>query len=334
LQLVSEVSPFEGFWEEAETVLYVDPEAGDDLNGGATDAPLRTLGKALELVQPGWHIRLRTGVYQEAAETVRPGRPDAPIVIEPDINHSPVLDGDSHRMGALQVEHSYYTIRGLEFRDFYEGFKIYHSTGVIVEHNYIHDISAECVFVKDGSHDNIVRNNTVHDCGLDENGEGIYIGTAPENRELRNDGLPDINLRNIVTGNIIYRVTEGVDIKEDSSLNVVSLNYIYDTTEEGTGGINVRGDENFIYDNLVESNEGSGIRLGGDLASHPEYEEDYRYGGNNVLRGNISRNNEQYGYKLMVGPQVFDVTNIGFSNDKGLLRNPQFILAVGSSQEE
>ena len=47
-------------------ILYVDP-AGSDNNDGSATAPLRTLEKALELVQPGWAIRLRQEGHRDPA---------------------------------------------------------------------------------------------------------------------------------------------------------------------------------------------------------------------------------------------------------------------------
>ena len=60
--------------------------------------------------------------------------------------------------------------------------------GVVLRNNEIHHLGGECVRLKYFSSGNVVERNSIHDCGLDDfvlnpggkNGEGIYIGTAPE----------------------------------------------------------------------------------------------------------------------------------------------------------
>ncbi|HZA24213.1 MAG TPA: DUF1565 domain-containing protein, partial [Dehalococcoidia bacterium] len=58
--------------------VYIDPKNGDDDNDGSREAPLETLQKALEMVEPRWHIRLKSGNYEQEWETVTPGTPDSP----------------------------------------------------------------------------------------------------------------------------------------------------------------------------------------------------------------------------------------------------------------
>jgi hypothetical protein len=317
LQFLSESSDVSAFWVESAPALYVDPESGSDTNDGSSDSPFKTLGKALQVVQPGWHIRLRTGVYREEVLTRRAGLPDARIVIEPDLNHKPVLDGNSHALNALKIVHPYYTVRGLEFRNSNEGPKLEGVTEVVMEYNHIHHMLKECVRIRYFSTSNVIRNNRIHDCGLDGNGEGIYIGTAPEQRG-DNQGLPDASTSNVIRRNEMYNVSEGVDIKEDSSMNVVSLNYVHDSYDKISGAINVRSNRNLVYDNLAADNAGSGFRIGGDKAFHPEYGAEYHYGINNIFRQNIARNNQGYGFKIVNLPQDIDESNIGLGNGMGL----------------
>lgn len=55
------------------SVLHVDAVTGGDSNTGAAGSPYRTPQKALNVVKPGMTIRLASGIYQEANQTVTAG---------------------------------------------------------------------------------------------------------------------------------------------------------------------------------------------------------------------------------------------------------------------
>ncbi len=300
-------------------IIYVNASTGDDSNSGTMSSPYRTLQKALNIVQPGETIKLSSGIYQEANKTVRAGTASAPIIIEPDDGAKPVLDGKSNTLNAIQINHSFYIIRNLEIRNARLGIKIEGVTGVVLENNSIHDFSYDGVHLRYSSQGNIVKNNTIWATGLagNFNGEGIYIGTAPEHRYM-NGGQPDPTSYNTIIGNQIYNAVEGIDIKEDASFNLVSGNIIHNVTDPKSGGINVRADHNYFYDNVSYNNAGAGFRFGGDITYSPEFGDSYHYGVENVLRNNISRNNTGAGYKFMNGPQDVASSNIGVGNAASL----------------
>lgn len=293
--------------------LYVDPATGNDSNSGTIDLPFRTLQKALDVVQPGATIMLASGTYQEAVQTKRPGNASAPIIIEPDSGAQPVLDGNANTLIVLIIGHSYYTVRGLEIKNAKVGARIEYATGVVFENNKIHHTANEGMKLHFLSNGNTVRNNTIWTTGLNGNAEGIYVGTAPEQRS-RYLGQPDVCTNNIFSGNEMYDVGEGIDIKEDSSFNTVRGNIVHEAREANSGGINVRGDSNYFYDNISYNGAGAGFRAGGDITSSPLYGANYHYGVNNVLRNNVVRNNAGYGYKFMWGPQDADTSNTGTGN--------------------
>ncbi len=76
----------------------------------------------------------------------------------------------------------------------------------------------------------------------------------------------DTSINNVISGNEIYDVEEGIDIKEDSSFNTIENNQIHGATDPNSGGINVRADENYIYNNRSYNNAGAGFRFGGDVS--------------------------------------------------------------------
>jgi hypothetical protein len=293
--------------------IAVDGIYGDDAGDGSTAHPYRTLQKALTVVEPGETIQLGSGVYYEKTETVRAGTAEDPILIEPRLGATPILDGNKGTLNALRIVHSYYTVRGLEFRNTKEGVRLEGVRGVVLAANKIHDIGNECVRVRYFSTGNSIIGNTIYNCGLVGNGEGIYLGVAPEQR-YKNGGQPDATTDNKVTGNEIFAVEEGIDIKEDASFNVISENVVHHTTDPNSGGINCRADDNEFYNNVSYGNAGSGFRFGGDVAAHPVYGEGYHYGVNNVLVGNDADDNGFAGYKFMNGPQIADCSNEGSGN--------------------
>ncbi|MBI2831741.1 MAG: fibronectin type III domain-containing protein, partial [Chloroflexi bacterium] len=299
----------------APSAIYVNPATGNDSNSGTSGSPLRTLQKALDLVQPGQTIKLASGIYQEAVKTVRPGTASAPIIIEPADGAKPVLEANN--LIVLIIGHSFYTVRNLEIRNAKVGARIEYATGVVFENNKIHHTGNEGMKLHFLSNGNTIRNNIIWTTGLNGNAEGIYIGTAPEQRS-RYLGQPDVCTNNIISGNEMYDVGEGIDIKEDSSFNTVSGNVVHESRDPNSGGINVRGDSNYFYDNLSYNNAGAGFRAGGDITDSPGYGTNYHYGKNNVLRNNIARNNAGHGYKFMYGPQDADTSNTGSGNG-GLL---------------
>ncbi len=297
--------------------IHVDPVAGSDANSGLAASPYRTIQQALRVVMPGETIKLASGVYQEANRTVTAGTAMSPITIEPEAGARPVLDGRSNTLNAIRILHSYYILRNLEIRNTKQGIRLEGVTGVVLEGNLIHDISNEGVRIRYFSRGNVVRNNIIYGCGLAGNGEAIYIGTAPEQRH-KNSDEPDTSTHNTITGNLLYDVEEGIDIKEDSSFTIVFGNIVHDTTDPNSAGISIRSDGNYVFGNRSYDNAGAGFRFGGDTTYSPVYGYGYHYGADNVLRDNRADGNSGYGYKFMAGLQDADCTNLGASNGRAL----------------
>jgi hypothetical protein len=294
--------------------LYVNPNTGSDDNDGSSTNPLRTVQKALALAAPGTTIRLQTGTYNEQLETVRDGLPDGPIIIEPaDAGAKPVFDLGGNN-NAIRFVNSHYIFRNIELKNFNQGIRIEGAEYVVIDNVTLHHGNNEGIRLRYFSRNNVVKNCKIYVMGLSGNGEGIYLGTAPEQRE-KNNYLPDETTHNVITSNEIFYVTEGIDIKEDSSFNTISDNHMHDTSDPNSGGINVRADDNELYGNVSEKNEGSGFRFGGDSGVYsPYYGDNYHYGRNNILRNNFANDNKKYGYKFMWGPQDADCSNTGSSN--------------------
>jgi len=75
--------------------LYVDNNhpAADDANTGESDRPLRTISKAVELVQPGDRVIIRPGVYREGIALTKGGTKEKPVVIQAEKPGTVVVTG-------------------------------------------------------------------------------------------------------------------------------------------------------------------------------------------------------------------------------------------------
>jgi hypothetical protein len=294
------------------TVVHVAP-GGDDAAPGSEQAPLRTIRRALALAGPGDTVQLRAGVYQEAIETVRAGTPDRSITITSEPGARAIIDGRGATLDAPRLVHSYVTLRGLEIRDTREGVRVEGAEGAVLANNEIHHVDNECVRLRFSTRQARVERNVVHHCGLRGNGEGIYVGVAPEQR-AKNGGQADLSTGNTIAHNEVYSVQEGIDVKEDASGTTVVANFVHDATDPNSGGINVRGDDNYIAANRSFRNAGAGFRVGGDIATHPLLGPGHAYGTHNTLVDNVAEGNAKYGYKFMRGPQLADCSNRGADN--------------------
>ena len=70
---------------------YVDGNAGNDANNGSSAQPWKKLGHAMDVVQPGDEVRIRTAVYHEELRINV-----ANTTWKADTGHKPVIDGRYH----------------------------------------------------------------------------------------------------------------------------------------------------------------------------------------------------------------------------------------------
>jgi hypothetical protein len=281
--------------------LWVDP-TGRDTNPGTETAPLRTVGAAMARAVPGAVIEVNAGTYAEALSTSVSGSADDPITLR---GHDAVLTGDDERSGrVLQVRHDHWRVVGFEIEGQDNGVWIEGARDVRVAKNEVHHLGGECVRVKYQSSDIVIERNSVHDCGLEDfvespgsgkNGEGVYIGTAPEQLFRNPTPEPDVTTRVIVRDNVfVTRGNECVDIKEAATGNVIEFNDCSEQQDPASGGFDSRGSGNVFRFNRSHDNRGAGIRLGGDAVTD---------GLDNDLIGNVLVDNDGSGIKAMRLPQ-------------------------------
>jgi hypothetical protein len=299
--------------ESAETGsnLYVSP-SGSDSGSGSAKAPFKTLQKALDVVKPGTTINLKSGTYtlSKTTNSKVDGTSSAPIIIQSASGEHAVIKGPAGSRG-VQINNAWYIIRNLEFTGADTLLWLDGSRNSVITGNNFHDALGECVRIKNQSKNVTVSHNTITTCGLQgfdaaaghKNGEGIYIGTAPEQRD-RIGGVPDFTTGVVVEYNSIQTYgSEAVDIKEDAEGNVVRYNVASNSHDPDGAVFGVRGDNNQFIGNEASGGSGAGFRAGGDTVDGRVY------GKNNVYSGNYSHNNASHSFKFMVGPQKVDCTN-------------------------
>lgn len=303
----------------------VEAEGGDVLRVNADDADdsddsensenvYDSINDALEDAGPGDVVHVSEGTYEEEVRSVRAGEEDAPIrIVGPDAH----IEGEEIDEGHLiEVTHDHVTLEGFEVSNADKLLWIEDATGVRVLCNDFHDAGGECVRLKVFASENEIARNIVHDCGqenfdLDDdrkNGEGVYIGTAPEQLDRNPTDDPDESNRNWVHHNLISVPAECVDLKEAATGNVVEDNLCVGSEDPDNAGFSSRGRETILRRNVSMGHEGAGIRLGGDSE---------RDGTDSLVVANELVDNEGYGLKVMAGPQKLLCGNAVSGNDDG-----------------
>lgn len=292
-------------------VIHVQAEA-DPGGEGSKTRPFATIQEALDRAFPGDSIVIGKGRYSGPVTTVRAGRQDAPIRLIGD-GARLVGDGDGR---LVQILHSHVTLEGLDISRADILIWVADATGVKILGNRLHNAQGECVRLKYRARDNEVAGNHIDDCGREgfdldadsKNGEGVYIGTAPEQLDRNPTGEADTSDGNWIHDNVISTPAECVDIKEGASGNLVEHNTCTDGRDPEGAGFSSRGSSNTFAYNLSRGHAGAGIRLGGDERDD---------GTGNVVYGNRLSDNDGYGVKIQRLPQGAICENELSDNDKG-----------------
>ena len=295
---------------------FVSPQGNDHNSGRHWEQPFRSVQRALQAAQAGDRIKLAAGEYWEDIRSVRSGAPEAPIWIVGS-SGATLKGAGAGRM--VQINHSHIVLMNLtvdgrigagkrseDYRDkliYIMGRDRAGVTGVKLIGMELRNAGGECVRLKYFAHHNEIAHSRILNCGVwdfrfkqgGKNGEGVYIGTAPEQRGRNPSRDPDASNGNWVHHNYFdTRGNECVDIKESARYNVVEHNECTGQQDPNSAGLNARGSHNIFRFNLVWGNKGAGVRLGGDSA---------RDGIHNEVYGNTLLDNDYSGLKIMAAPQ-------------------------------
>jgi parallel beta helix pectate lyase-like protein/uncharacterized protein DUF1565 len=310
----------------------VDPARGDDATGtGSAERPFRTINRALAAAQSGESVFLRPGTYFEDVQTVQPG---VTVVGPP----TAVLHGaGGDRM--FQVHHDDTTLRGFTIDGkvcadlvvaCYRGKAIYvvstvaHDgvSGTKILGMRLTNLGDECVRIKYFATRSLVEGNEIGPCGIHDftipntgtgqNGEGFYLGTAPEQLDRNPSPEPDATNDNRVANNTIdTQAAECVDVKEAARDNIVEHNTCtgQHPRNGNSGAMESRGPSNTFRFNRIHHNAAAGIRLGGDLPGDAV---------DNDVHHNVITHNARGGIKVQdFGPHGKICGNVMFANEGG-----------------
>jgi hypothetical protein len=325
--------PEEKKYTAEEISYYINPSGSDENNGKTRETPFKTIQKAVDLAMPGDVIYLLDGNYEQDIISKRNGTKENPITITG--SHAAAVKGGGGAR-AIEINHDHivlenFTIDGLHgdpkkqsgYRDklIYVQGKEKGSgvTGLKITRMNIRNGGGECIRLRYFAQENEISKNTIQNCGVHDfvfnaggkNGEAIYIGTAPEQRTDGKNPTSDIDRsdRNWIHDNKIdTRGNECVDIKEDSSENIVENNSCTGQKDKESAGLDSRGSGNIFRNNEVFGNLGAGVRLGGDEKDD---------GIENDVYSNIIRDNRSGGIKIMREPQGKICSNDMARNGKG-----------------
>jgi len=295
-------------------VAALAPLGGD----GSAAAPFSSIQAAIHAAQPGETVHVGPGIYAGTIQTERPGRAGQPIRIEGDrasLVEQPRAGNSTDYV--VVIGHDYQVFTGFDVAGGDTTLRLFHASNVLVTSNHIHHARGECVRVKFFSSHNEISSNGVEDCGLrnfrvaadKKNGEGIYIGTAPEQVDDNPRNVADQSNANHVHDNNVRPHAECVDVKEGARDNYVERNTCHDTKDPEGSGFDSRGTGTIFVNNISMNNAGAGIRLGGDTAAD---------GGDSIVRGNRLIGNAGYGVNIQAGgPQKLICGNTLENNLKG-----------------
>lgn len=302
--------------------LTVAPVTAPSSPSSESVSPLvyHSIQSALEAAFPGDTVWLQPGDYYEDVNSVRSGTAQQPIRIAG--SHAARLHG-AGLSRVLQIRHDYIWLEGFTIdgqtgegrraTDFRKKliYVMSHTpgkgiTGIKIQRMILRNAADECLRLRYLVRQVEIADNQIKRCGLQDfrfqgggkNGEGIYIGTAPEqlNNGVSPDNRPDISRYIWIHHNkIATHGNECIDIKEFSKDIVVEYNDCSEQRDPKSGGISVRGNRNIIRFNDIHTCAGAGIRLGGDT-SHD--------GIDNQVYGNNITACEAGGIKLQRVPQA------------------------------
>jgi parallel beta-helix repeat protein len=255
---------------------------------GSATAPYLDVQTAIYAAQPGDTVLLAPGTYNGEFETVRSGTPGAPITIAGE--EGATLRGRGVGEGrVLTVENDWIVVSGLRITRGDKGIWLQEVRNVTLRGNTVRDTGGECIRLKYLAVRNEVAGNRIGPCGAvnfnlrasRKNGEGVYVGTAPEQLDRNPTRQSDASNQNWVHDNVITTRAECVDIKEGASLNVVERNRCSGGLDPDGSGLDSRGNDNVFRWNTVTDVVGKGVRLGGDTATQGVNNEVF---GNTLLR--------------------------------------------------
>jgi hypothetical protein len=293
--------------------------AGD----GSEPRPFGTIQQGVDAAAPGDTVAVGSGTYRGLVRSVRSGTPEEPITLRGD---RAVITGPRDAR-LVELTHDDLVVEGFEITG---GNKLVWLVGtqrVRLLHNWLHDAGGECVRLRYRADGNEIAGNRIEGCGRvgfdlaadTKNGEGVYLGTAPEQLDRNQTDEPDTSRGNRIHDNVMDVPAECVDVKEDARDNVIERNTCTGGRDPEGAGFSSRGIRTVIRDNESHGHAGSGIRLGGD-------EDDD--GVDSVVQRNRVYDNGEFGIEVNAEPQASVCGNVGSNNRDGATNTDELDVAT------
>ncbi|MCQ4207044.1 DUF1565 domain-containing protein [Streptomyces longispororuber] len=312
----------------AASAYYVAPSGSDGNAGTSSGAPFATIQHALDVAPEGAVVHLASGTYRQDVVTRREnvtltgpstavvkGAGNARIV---QVQHDgTVLDGFTvDGLFGSSSDVAGYRLKLVYVMSTTPGNGV---NALSITDMTLKNAADECLRLRYLITGADVSGNTISDCGVADfkfggggkNGEGIYLGTAPEQQGANGapDAAPDVSKNNRIHHNTIAtRGNECVDVKENSTHNYVEYNDCSQQRDASSGGLDARGSGNIFRYNTLHDNTGAGVRLGGDTATD---------GIDTEVYGNTITDNAGGGIKVMRTPQGQVCSNTMSGNTGG-----------------
>ncbi len=203
----------------SDNALYVSPN-GSDTNEGTVDTPLKTVQKALDIVEAGQTIYLREGTYTALNTFKSSGTEDNYITLRNYPGEKPYLTMTAGSDGAiLHLDgNDYIKIEGLEIG----GLSSVIAQGILLDGNENHII---------------IRNNDIHNLlttkpGENENGEANAILCYGEGK-TEEDSINNICIENNSVHNNTTGWCESVSVTGNAKYVNIINNTVYENTNIG-----------------------------------------------------------------------------------------------------
>ena len=274
---------------------------------------------ALANANPGDVIRLAANTtYNFAWFTMtRSGTAAAPIwICGP---KSAVIDGQGTSDGrGLRLDGvSYVNVIGFTMRNGSKGIQVKNSSHVIVSNLTLKHIGDEAIHLLANTTDSYVVGNIVDGTGVEPGrafyGEGVYIGTARENRCQYSDCQPDRSDRNVIAFNQISNTTsETVEVKAGASDGWIFGNTLdgASMTSDRPSPIVIMGNRWVIAENVISHPNEDAIQVW-----TADYEQQFGLE-NQIFRNTLGTS--VTGYTARIGT-LSAGTMVGCDNDAGQL---------------
>ena len=232
-------------------------------SSGKTVTTLTQLRAAVSAAVPGTVIKLAPGTYRGGITVTASGTKEKPIwICGPS---TAILDNGNFQSknGVLLQEVSYVNVAGFTVQNFRKGAVVSNSSNTSIADLTIREIGEEALKIRYNSSDTVIQYNTVRGTGraVSMYGEGVYIGTSPQNWCDVLACKPDASVRTQVIGNDIAGTTaDPIEAKPATSSGTIRGNKVDGAAlKDVTSLIAVKGRDYLVTENIGTSGKGSGI---------------------------------------------------------------------------